>query len=129
MKSRFVNLTLILTSLFGYLEWGRDQAMFLFQGEYEILKKLFADPMSVAHPFVLFPLFGQILLLITLFQKKPSKWLTYAGIVCLGLLLGMICFIGIISFTWRIFLSTLPFTFTAIYRIWSDRTSDPRPLS
>lgn len=125
MKSRLLNLALLVTSLIGYLEWGRDQSMFLFQGEFEILQKLFTDPMSVAHPFVLFPLFGQILLLVTLFQKKPSKWLTYAGIVCLGLLLGMICFIGIISFNWRIFVSTLPFIFIAIYRIWSDRGPKP----
>jgi len=122
MKARLLNFALIVTSLAGYLEWGKDQAMFLFQGEYEIIQKLIADPMSVAHPFVLFPLFGQILLLVTLIQKKPSKWLTYAGIVCLGLLLGLICFIGIISFNWRIFLSTLLFIFTAIYRIWRDRS-------
>jgi cobalamin biosynthesis protein CobD/CbiB len=100
---------------------GKDQSMFLFQGEYEIARRLVTDPMSVAHPFVLFPLFGQMLLLITLFQKTQSKLLTYAGIACLGLLLGFISFIGIISLNALIFASTIPFIFTAVYTIWTIR--------
>ena len=82
MKSKILNLTLILTSLIGYLEWGQDMSMFLFQGELDVISKLFTDPLSVLHPFTLLPLLGQILLLITLFQKNPSKVLTYVGIYC-----------------------------------------------
>jgi hypothetical protein len=40
MKQRILNLLLIVTSLFGYLEWGADNRMFLFQGELEVLTKL-----------------------------------------------------------------------------------------
>ena len=107
--------------MFGYLEWGRDNAMFLFQGEAEILRRLFTDPMSVAHPFVLLPLFGQIILLISLLPSVPHRLLTYLGIAGLGLLLGLICFIGVITLNWKVFLSTLPFIFTAVFTIRSYR--------
>lgn len=70
MKSKLLNFLLIVTSLLGYLEWGGDNHIFLFKAEAEILSKLFTDPLSVLHPFTLLPLAGQIILLITLFQKK-----------------------------------------------------------
>jgi hypothetical protein len=38
-KSKFFNLLLILTSLLGYLEWGKGHQMFLFQAEAEIFAK------------------------------------------------------------------------------------------
>ena len=107
--------------MFGYLEWGRDNAMFLFQGEMEILRRLFNDPMSVAHPLVLLPLFGQIILLISLLPRVPHRLLTFLGIAGLGLLLGLICFIGVITRNPKVFLSTLPFIFTAVYTIRSYR--------
>jgi hypothetical protein len=107
--------------MLGYLEWSRDNSMFLFQGEFDILRRLFTDPLSVAHPFVLLPLFGQTVLLISLLPKVPHRLLTYSGIACLGLLLGFICFIGIISLNWKIFISTLPFLFTAVYTIKAHR--------
>jgi len=107
--------------MFGYLEWGRDNAMFLFQGETEILRRLFTDPMSVAHPFVLLPLFGQIILLISLLPRTPHRLLSYVGIACLWLLLGFVCFIGVISLNWKIFVSTLPFLFVAVYTLKSSR--------
>jgi len=109
--------------MLGYLEWGQDNSMFLFQGEVEILRRLFSDPLSVAHPLVLLPMAGQLILLITLLPGVPRRMLTYMGIACLGLLLGFICFIGVISLNLKIFASTLPFLFTAIYAIRSYRTS------
>lgn len=80
MKSKLLNLLLILTSFAGYLEWGGDRHLLLYQAEIEIFTKLFTDPMSVMHPFTILPLLGQIALLITLFQKSPNKILTLAGI-------------------------------------------------
>lgn len=121
MKIRILNGLLILTSLFGYLEWGTDQRMFLFQGEWEVLKKLISDPLSVVHPFTLFPLLGQILLLITLFQKEPSKWLTFIGLGCLSLLLLLMVLVGALSMNFKILLSTLPFFLTGILVILEAR--------
>jgi hypothetical protein len=74
IRRKTLNLLLVLTSLLGYLEWGTGNKMFLFQGELLIITKLFSNPESVIHPFILLPLFGQVLLIITLFQKQPGKF-------------------------------------------------------
>jgi len=73
MKIKFLNGLLILTSLVGYLEWAGNNHLFLFQAEADIIKKLITDPKSVMHPFILLPIIGQVLLLITLFKKHLLK--------------------------------------------------------
>ncbi len=117
MKQKLLNVSLIITSLLGYFEWGMEHKMFLFQMEAEVFKKLISTPGSVLHPLVLLPLFGQVLLLSTLFQARPGKWLTYAGIGCIGLLLGFMFVIGLLGFYYKIYLSTLPFIILAIFAI------------
>lgn len=117
MKAKILNLFLIITSLVGYLEWSGNNSSFLFQSEYDVLTKIFINPKPVVHPFIFIPIAGQILLLITLIQKKPSKMLTYIGIACLALLLGFMFFIGITSLNIKILASTLPFLATAVYTI------------
>ncbi len=121
MKKRILNGLAILTSLFGYLEWGGGNGAFLFQAELEVLGKLVSDPVSAAHPFTLLPLFGQVLLLITLFQREPSRLLTYIGLACLGLLLVFMFVIGLFSFNFKILLSTVPFMVTAVLGIIETR--------
>ncbi|MFZ1457935.1 MAG: hypothetical protein WAT46_17960 [Saprospiraceae bacterium] len=117
MKPKILNALLIVTSLLGYLEWSGDSHTFLFQAEAEILYKLFTNPSSVVHPFILLPLIGQILLLITLFQKSPSKILTYVSIAGLGLLLGFMFIIGLISLNYKIIISTISFLVVAVLTI------------
>lgn len=114
MKIKILNLLIVVTSLFGYLEWGGNNSSFLYEGEFEVLKKLFTEPGSILHPLTLIPLLGQILLLITLFQSRPSKYLTYAGITCLGCLLCLMTFIGVIDMDFKILLSTLPFLICSV---------------
>lgn len=121
MKRKALNLCLIVTSLFGYLEWGTDNRMFLFQGEWEVFGKLVSDPVAAAHPLTLLPLFGQIVLLVTLFQKEPSKILTLIGLVCLSLLLLLMFFIGLISLNFKILLSTMPFIVSGVFVIIESR--------
>lgn len=87
---------------------GADQSMFLIEGEMEILSKLFSDPLSIAHPFVLLPLAGQILLLITLFQKNPSGILSLLGMAAIALLLMFIFLIGLMNLHIKILFSSLP---------------------
>ena len=100
---------LIITSLFGYLEWGGDQHLFLFQAEADIFSKIFTNPGDVIHPFTVLPLFGQFILVFTVFQKNPSpKWI-WIGMMGIGLLLGFMFVIGMMSFNYKIALSTLPF--------------------
>ena len=109
MKSKILNSLLIITSLLGYLEWSGNSHSFLFQAEAEILSKLFTDPISTLHPFTILPLIGQLLLIVTLFQKTPSKTLTYIGIGSLGILLAFMFVIGLMSLNFQIILSTIPF--------------------
>lgn len=131
MKSKLLNLLLIVTSLFGYLEWGGDNHTFLFNAEYEVLSKLFTDPASVLHPFTVLPMIGQILLLITLFQKQPSKILTYTGIAGLGILLSFILLVGVLSLNVKIILTALPFLVIAVITILHYRKmkSGPDPTA
>lgn len=117
MRLKLLNIGLILSSLLGYLEWGGGNSMFLFQGEAEVIGKLFTDPRSVIHPFTLMPLAGQLALLVTLFQKDPSRWLTLVGTAFLGLLLVFIFLIGLLGLNPKIAGSTVPFIALGIYTI------------
>ncbi|MBL0135671.1 MAG: hypothetical protein IPP79_17675 [Chitinophagaceae bacterium] len=126
MKIKILNTLLILTSLIGFLQWGKDSHLFLFQAEAEIIGKLFTDPTSVLHPFTVLPLAGQIILLITIFQKNPSKVLTLIGLSGLALLLLFMLLVGILSVNFKIIISTLPFVIVAILSIrhlWLNRSS------
>ncbi len=120
-KAKILNLSLVLTSLIGYLEWGEDKTAFLFQVEAVILSKLFQDPASIVHPFVLLPLAGQLLLLFTLFQKQPGKALTFSGLGGIGVLLLLMFAIGVMNLNVKIFASTLPFLVTGILTIRHHR--------
>jgi len=121
MKKKILNLLLIVTSLFGYLEWGKNSSLFLLMAEWEILKKIFTDPLSVLHPLVVLPLIGQILLLVTLFQKEPGKKLTYIGFASIAILFLLMLFIGVIDFNIKILASTLPFLSIGVYTIFEHR--------
>ncbi|MGB4968182.1 MAG: hypothetical protein WBO31_01540 [Saprospiraceae bacterium] len=121
MKGKILNLLLIVSSMMGYLEWGKDQKVFLFQMEAEIVSKIFSAPGSVIHPFTILPLIGQLILLFTLFQKQPGRILTFIGIGGIGILLVFMSVVGIISLNFKIFISTIPFIVIgvlAVYHHW-----------
>ena len=122
MKHKLLNLLLILFSLIGFLEWG-DQQQFLFQIEWELLGKLFTEPLSILHPLTILPLLGQLLLLFTLFQKQPSKKLTYIGITCISILFIIILLVGVLGLNYKVILSSLPFLITAIITLRSSKRS------
>jgi cobalamin biosynthesis protein CobD/CbiB len=105
----------------GYLQWGGNNHMFLFEAEWELLKKAIEKPASVLHPFTVLPFLGQVLLFITLFQKQPDKRLTLIGIALLGLLIGFMFLIGIMTLNFRILFSTLPFLILAVITIIAFR--------
>lgn len=117
MKHKILNVLLVLTSLLGYLEWGGGNSMFLFQAEAQILSKIFTDPQSVLHPLTVLPMVGQLLLVITLFQKDPNKRLTYIAIGGLGLLLGFMFIIGWMSLNYKVIGSAVPFLVVAVWTI------------
>ena len=121
MKSKILNFLLIIFSLFGYLEWSGNNHLFLFEAEIEIFSKLFTSPISVLHPFIVLPIAAQFILLFTLFQKKPSKKLTYISIFCFFILLGFMLIIGIISLNYKIALSTIPFILVSLVTMLHHR--------
>jgi hypothetical protein len=121
MKSKILNFLLIFFSLFGYLEWSGNQHIFLFEAEIEVFSKLFTSPNSVLHPFIILPIIAQFLLLISLFQKTPSKKLTNISVFGLGILLVFMLFIGIISLNYKIALSTIPFIVVSIVTMLHHR--------
>lgn len=123
-KSKILNLLLIITSLIGYLEWSGNSHIFLFKAEAEIFSKLFTDPVSVVHPFTILPLASQILLLITTFQKTPDKTLTYISIAGLGLLLGFMFIVGLLSMNFKILISTIPFIVVSVLSIRHFRKNE-----
>ena len=125
MKTKLLNFLLLLTSLLGYLEWGGNHNAFLFQAEGEIISKLFTNPTAVIHPFTMLPLLAQIILCITLFQKEPSKILTYISIAGLGLLLVFMLLIGLLSLKYKIIISTIPFIVVAVLTIRHHLTTPP----
>lgn len=126
MSKKLLNLSVILTSLIGYLEWGQGQSMFLFQAEAEMFSKGLADPLSVLHPFTLLPVFGQLALAATLVQREAGKGLTYAGIAGVGLLLAFMFVIGVISLNIKILSSTIPFLVMATVTVRQHRAPAPR---
>jgi hypothetical protein len=113
MLPRFINLSILITSLLCYLEWGGDNSGFLFQMEVELFRQEDLSH-SITHIMVLAPLVGQLLLLFTLFQKVPGRRLTAIGIGLLSVLVLMISLVGILGLNYKIFLSTIPFIVTAI---------------
>jgi hypothetical protein len=122
MHAKILNTLLVLSSLIGYLEWSGNNQLFIFEAEREIILKLFTDTNSVIHPLIIIPIGGQILLVVTLFQKKANKIMTYLSIAMLGCLLYLMLFIGIFSFNYKIIISTLPFLFISIAIV---RQGDP----
>ena len=114
MKLKLYLATLFISSFFVYLSWSKTSSAFLFQMEYEILAKLFSNPLSVLHPFTTIPLIGQVLLLISLLQKQPNNLLMKLGISSLLFLIGFIFIVGLLSLQLTIIISTVPFISLAI---------------
>ena len=112
MSQRLINITLFVSSLICYLEWPGNSG-FLFQMEYDVFAKALQGT-SVMHPLIILPLIGQIILLITIFQKTPGKVLTLIAIGFLGLLIVMIFIVGIFAVNVKILASTIPFLVLAV---------------
>lgn len=118
---KLLNLCLLLASLIGYLEWGGDNHAFLGQTEFQLLFQQ-EGFQNFMHPFVLLPLTGQFLLIVTLFQKPPSKILTYVALALLSMLLLFIFLIGIMNLNVAMILSAIPFMVTGILILRTYRT-------
>lgn len=116
-KLRLLHLLLLLSSLMGYLAWGGDNSAFLVEVEITVFKNLFSNPFSVAHPLIVIPILGQLLLLWSVGSKRNSKLRTFVGIGCIALLFLLIFVVGIVSKNLWISASTLPFFVLSVITI------------
>ena len=117
MNLRILNILLICFSLLAYLEWGGGNQSYIYEIEAELFTKIFTNPSTLIHPFILLPVIGQILLLVSIFHTPYKTIITYMGMTCIGLLFSFILFIGIIKGNLKILISVMPFFITAIYTI------------
>ena len=114
---RFLNICLLLSFLIGYLEWGKGNHTFIFQAEFELFVKFKTNPISVLHPFTLMPFAGQVLLLITVFQRTPNRLMSLIGLGCLSIIMLFLFFIGAMGRNMNILISTLPFLLSGFFAI------------
>lgn len=121
MNKKLLNILLLVTFHLGYLEWGKDQSLFIFQAEQEIFSKATTDFKNVLHPLILIPSIGLMLLLITLFQSNPGRKLTLTGLACLSIFMVLLFFIGLLGLNFKILLSTIPFIITGSIIIFNKR--------
>lgn len=110
-------LLLFISSFTGYLEWGNGQYGFIWQEELVILQKGMNDPAAVFHPFILLPLFGQVLLLISLLRTRPERWLLFSGIAALAVLFLFLLLVGLLSSNVYITAFSLPFILLSLFAI------------
>ncbi|MEZ5018422.1 MAG: hypothetical protein R2800_15285 [Flavipsychrobacter sp.] len=116
-----INIGLLLASLFGYMEWGNNYSNFVYEVEYGLFTSITDKSKSFLHPFILIPLLGQLLLLFTFFQKKPSKVLSIIGMVCLSVIMFFLFFIGFLGPNIKIMLFALPYVLISVLFIWYNR--------
>jgi uncharacterized membrane protein YhhN len=91
---------------------------FLFQMEYELFADASKVISSILHPLVLLPFIGQVVLLISMFLKKPNRKLTLLVIALLGVLVFMVLLVGVLSLNMKIILSALPYIGLSVYYIF-----------
>lgn len=123
---RLANIGILVSSLFGYMEWGKDQHSFLFEIEYELLfgqKNLLE---TITHPIVLASLSGQLLVFYCAITTNSSKKLNLLGLFLLGGLLLFILLAGILSANLKMIGSTLPFLIFAILLIVAIKKERPK---
>lgn len=106
---RLINTGLLLSFLVCYLEWGNDNSSFVFQVEYLVFFQKDHSANTFTHPLIIIPFLGQLLILFTIFQKKPGRRLTWIGLILLGILVLVILLVGLLSLNYKIILSTVPF--------------------
>lgn len=113
MDQRWISLGLFLSVFFIRFEWA-DQAMFLYQIEFELLFTAKRNLQNFSHPLVILPFIGQFLLLVSVIKKGIPVIYPLSATILLGLLIIMVFITGLFSQNLKIIFSTLPFIFFSI---------------
>jgi len=113
-NSHLINLALLLSFLVCYLEWGKDQSAFIFQIEYSLFSGG-KDFQTFVHPLILLPFIGQLILLYSLFRKRPNRIVLLVAWALLSLLVAVILMVGLFALNLKITGSTIPFILASIW--------------
>jgi heme A synthase len=122
MRQRLLNIGILLSFLVCYLEWGGGHSAFVAQVHYQVLVGK-PEAQNFVHPMIALPFLGELLLLFTLFQQRPSRRLTTIGIVLMSVFVLLLALIGVLSKNVKIGLSTLPFLTLAVLHFVSAKRS------
>jgi len=109
LKARIYPLALLLSSLIAYLEWGGGQSTFLFEMEGQLFSDLFHQPEHFAHPLILLPLFGQIVLIYLITKPQAKRIGPLVAIISIGILLVFVLLGALLSWNPLMLISILPF--------------------
>lgn len=101
-------LGLFVSSFFGYLEWG-NQSQFIAEIEFNLLIKITQTVEALIHPFILLPLLGQIVLLVSFLLPKPKIWFVIIASSGIALLFLMLLLIGILNSNLKMTCCSFPF--------------------
>ncbi|MGX7668484.1 hypothetical protein [Flavobacterium pedocola] len=123
---RLSNIGILITSLFGYMEWGANNDSFLFEAQYEILFGHHNFIESITHPIILFSISGQLLILHCAIKNNSSKKTNIAGLILLSLIMLLIILGGSLSSNTKMILSTVPFLFFAALLIIAIKKERPK---
>ena len=110
--NRLLNLGLLITFQFCYLEWP-NHSMFVFEAEYDIFSKTESLFNNLMHPIILLGLIIQLLLLLGFVLKYFNKKINNIAVLLLSILVLFIFLIGVLDWNYKIITSTTPFLILA----------------
>ena len=105
---RLINIGLLLTFQFCYLEWPNNTS-FVFQAQYEIFSKTDQFLQNFSHPIILIGFISQISILLAIIFKNFNSKLNFIGILALTTVVLLFLIVGIVSFNFKIIISTIPY--------------------
>ncbi|HSD14243.1 MAG TPA: hypothetical protein VLB74_06320 [Flavobacterium sp.] len=114
---RIANIGLLITSLFGYTEWGQGKSAFLYEIEYELLFRQTHSLENLTHPLILASIGGQLILLYCVIKNNSPKKLNVFGMILISILMLLVLLVGVLSSNHKITLSALPFLCFAVLLI------------
>lgn len=106
---QWLNLGLLIAFLLCWLEWPPNNALFVFEAEWDVFANVKGWGSSFTHPIVLFGLLSQLILLYGAMRKNAPGILNHIGVALHTLVVLLFFAVGLLSNHPKIFLSTLPF--------------------
>jgi hypothetical protein len=119
--SRVLNIALLISFSFVYLDWGHDGAEFIWQLEAFTFIGPVPNLVLLANPFFILSFVGQLLLVISTIKSPPSRRMTRYGFAFLSGIVILVLLIGLIMMKGKMILSTLPFLVLASIFIVKSR--------